>query len=156
MTETPEDILDSIIDGLSVPSLSMSFTEGQEFQLDRLFGADNSSLENYLVFFGGYRSYLETQVSYYESLLALKKAEADEEMTKASHGVVAKADRRRTKEDVRGEVMTTDSVVVQKLREKAMLEATLARVIGLRNAYKAAYETVSRVVALRIQSKEEV
>ena len=64
--------------------------------------------------------------------------------------------RRPNKESLRGEAIASNSSLKRTRQELIEEEGMYVRLSGIRNAYKSMYDAVSRVVALRVSSGEQV
>ena len=117
-----------------------------------LMNADNRQLEAFLVMYGGYKAYLESQVADCEAKCGALTAAFDEGFVTALHRLNEERPsgvRKPTKDEIRGEIMDRYDQLRELRREVIEQEALRKNMIGLLNTYKAAYDAVSRVVALR-------
>jgi len=143
--------IESHMKNLGVPELALDISTGKEFKLPELDLAKDEELEKYLSTFGQIRAYLEAQVSYHNSKCSILESVFEESMNKALFELSSKYTKKPTKEIMRGEAVQSNPHL-KKLRQELIEEDALyRRVIGLRDAYKAAYDAVSRIVALRIK-----
>ena len=60
------------------------------------------------------------------------------------------------KDAVRGQALATNPGLKKIRQELIEIEGLYSRIMGIRNAYKALYDAVSRVVALRSTTKEMI
>ena len=103
--------------------------------------------------YGGYKAYMETVVSDYEAIVGAYDAAFNEGYNTALYKVVkeyeAEGLKKPTREELRGEIITRFNSLKEQKRELINQKAILERMQGLLNTYTTAYQTVSRVVALR-------
>ena len=117
-----------------------------------LMNADNRQLEAFLVMYGGYKAYLESQVADCEAKCGALNAAFDEGFSTALHRLNEERPsgvRKPTKDELHGEIMSRYDQLRELKREIIDQETLRKNMIGLLNTYKAAYDAVSRVVALR-------
>ena len=142
-----------VVDELGVPNIKMTVEESEELEFSDLMNADNTKLEHFLMFYGGYKAYLESQVADCDAKKSALEAAFDEGLATA----IFKLNREResigkkkaTKDEVRGEALDTFDQLRELRREVIEQETIYKKLSGLLYAYKAAYDSVSRVVALR-------
>lgn len=157
----PKEVLEKIdreIDDMNVPELEIDFEKGKEkktISFSDLSSQTNQQLEQYLTIYGGFKAYLEAQLSYYESKHGVLESTYEEALAKMLYTLSQKYEKKPTKEVMHGEAIAS-SPQLKKLRQDLIeAEAMCRRVQGLRDSYRAAYDTVSRIVALRISSREQ-
>ena len=141
------------VSGLGVPNLKMNVEESEELEFSDLMNADNTKLEHFLMFYGGYKAYLESQVADYDAKKSALEAAFDEglatAMYKLNHERESVGKKKATKDEVRGEALDTYEQLRELRREVIEQETVHKKLSGLLNTYKAAYDSVSRIVALR-------
>ena len=119
--------------------------------------ADNKKLEEFLTMFGGYRAYLESQLADITAKKGAIEAAFDEGYATAVYKIAStresEGQKKLTREEIRGAVLDTYSSLKELRREVIEQDTVYKKVAGLLNAYKAAYDAVSRIVALRTFGK---
>lgn len=160
---SPVQILDNVekyVKEVAVPNLKMEAGDRTDIDLDDLSSATNEQLEQYLAVFGGYKSYLESQLSVIESKKGVLEAGFEEGLNKMYYQMEQKyhdyVGRKPNKEALRGEALAENSQLKNIRQELIEAEAIYNRVRGLRDAYNSAFNTVSRIVALRASGKDQV
>ena len=108
------------VDALGLPLFHVDLSERRELNFSKLTNYENKELEDFLTMYGGYKGYLET-----------------------------KDKKKPTREELRGEIMTKFEALRELRRDLIEQQALLKKSTGLLNTYTTAYNTVSRVVALR-------
>ena len=145
---------------VSVPNLNIEIAERQDIQLGDLNKATNEQLEEYLSVFGGYRAYLESQLSVIEARKGVLEAGFEEGLNKAFYYLSQKyadhAGRKPTKEAMRGEAIAENPQLRKARQDLIEVGAIYTRVKGLRDAYLSAFTVVSRIVSLRSSSRDQV
>ena len=141
------------VDALNIPSFSMDLPEEDHLEFSTLMDVENSKLETFLTMHGGYKAYLETELADQDALMWALEASFVEEYSIA-HYKVAKvyeelSIRKPTKEELRGEVLTKIPAILVAKQEIIDAQVKLKKISGLLNSNTTAYNTVSRVVALR-------
>ena len=149
---------DQFVEDLAVPSLGKSITKEYGLEFSNLMNADNKQLEEFLTMFGGYRAYLESQLADITAKKSAIEAAFDEGYASAIYRLAdereSEGKKKLTREEVRGAALTRYDSLRELRREVIEQEAVHTKVSGLLNAYKAAYDAVSRVVTLRTLGKE--
>ena len=141
------------VDALNIPSFSMDLPEKDHLEFSNLMNVENSQLETFLTMYGGYKAYLETELADQDALMWALEASFVEDYSIA-HYKVAKvyeelSIRKPTKEELRGEVLTKFPAILAAKQEIIDAQVKLKKISGLLNSNTTAYNTVSRVVALR-------
>ena len=143
---------------LSIPPLSKDVTKEYNLDFTDLMNSDNKKLEEFLTMFGGYRSYLEYQLSDITAKKGALEAAFDEGYSTAIYRLVeereAEGKKKLTRDEVRGAALDKYQSLKELRREIIDQEAIHTKVAGLLNAYKAAYDAVSRIVTLRSLGRE--
>ena len=141
------------IDDLMVPALGKDVIKEYGLEFSNLMNEDNRKLEEFLTAYGGYKAYLEMQVSEVSSKKNALEAAFDEGYATAIFKLAEEREsegkKKLTREEVRGAAMSTYAQLRELKREIIEQDAVYTRVTGLLSAYKAAYDAVSRIVTLR-------
>ena len=149
---------DAFVDDLAVPLLGKGITKESELEFSNLMNADNKQLEEFITMFGGYRAYLESQLADITAKKSAIEAAFDEGYASAIYKLADEREnegkKKLTREEVRGAALTRYDSLRELRREVIEQEAVHTKVSGLLNAYKAAYDAVSRVVTLRTLGKD--
>ena len=137
---------------LNVPEFKTNL-EDSGLEYGNLLNCDNKQLEEYLLVYGGFKAYLEGQVSDAVTKSNAIEAAFNEGYATAIYRIAdereAEGKKKLTREEIRGAVMDRYDQLKELRREVIEQEAIQSRLQGLLNAYKAAYDAVSRVVTLR-------
>lgn len=151
--------VDDFVDGLHVPFLNIDLSERKDLNLAGLSNATNEQLEEYLDVFGGYKSFLEGQLGVVESKRGVLDEAFDEGLFKM-YFVLTERYRNEgakvpTKETLRGQALS-ENTSLKEIREKLIeMESICKRVQGLKDSYASAFNTISRIVALRSTMKDQ-
>jgi hypothetical protein len=141
------------VESLGLPNFKVDLEERQDLEFSKLTNYDNKELEDFLTMYGGYKAYLETRVSDIEATVGAFEAAFNEGYNTALFKVTQEynetARKKPTREELRGEVLTRFESLRELKRELIEQQALLKKTQGLLNTYTTAYNTVSRVVALR-------
>ena len=141
------------LDALGLPIFKADLSERDDLNFSKLMGYDNKDLENFLTMYGGYKAYLETKVSDIEATVGALEAAFNEGYNTALFKVAQEYDqqakKKPTREELRGEILTRFESFRELRRDLIEQQALLKKMSGLLNTYTTAYNTVSRVVALR-------
>jgi len=108
--------------------------------------------KKFLVLYGGYRAYLESQVADCDAKRSALEAAFAEGLATAMYKLNLErtsTNRKPTKDEVRGEALDKYSQLRELRREVIEQDSLYKKLSGLLNTYKAAYDAVSRVVTLR-------
>ena len=142
-----------VVEELGVPNIKMSVEESEELEFSDLMNADNPRLEEFLMFYGGYKAYLESQVADCDAKKSALEAAFDEGLATAMYKLNREREsvgkKKATKDEVRGEALDKYEQLRELRREVIEQETIHKKLAGLLNTYKAAYDSVSRIVALR-------
>lgn len=149
---------DAFVEELNIPPLSKEVTKEYNLDFTNLMNTDNKQLEEFLTMFGGYRAYLEYQLADITSKKGALEAAFDEGYSTAIYRLVEEREtagkKKLTRDEVRGAALDKYQSLKELRREIIEQEAVHTKVAGLLNAYKAAYDAVSRVVTLRSLGRE--
>jgi len=141
------------VDALGLPLFQVDLSERPELNFSRLTNYDNKELEDFLTMYGGYKGYLETKVSDIEATVGALDAAFTEGYNTALFKVAQEYDqqskKKPTREELRGEIMSKFESLRELRKDVIEQQALLKKSTGLLNTYTTAYNTVSRVVALR-------
>ena len=148
------------IDDLMVPALGKDVIKEYGLEFSNLMNEDNRKLEEFLTAYGGYKAYLEMQVSEVSSKKNALEAAFDEGYATAIFKLAEEREsegkKKLTREEVRGAAMSTYAQLRELKREIIEQDAIYTRVTGLLSAYKAAYDAVSRIVTLRTYGNDGI
>ena len=141
------------MDALGLPIFKVDLSEREELNFSKLMGYDNKDLEDFLTMYGGYKGYLETKVADIEATVGALDAAFNEGYNTALFKVAQEYDhqgkKKPTREELRGEIISRFESLRELRRDLIEQQALLKKMSGLLNTYTTAYNTVSRVVALR-------
>ena len=141
------------LDSLGLPIFTVDLAERPDLEFSKVMNSDNKELEDFLTMYGGYKGYLETKVSDIESTVGALDAAFTEGYNTALFKTVQEYDqkdkRKPTKEELRGEIFSKFESLRELKRDLIEQQALLKKTDGLLNTYTTAYNTVSRIVALR-------
>jgi len=144
------------VDSLMVPTLEVNLDEREHLEFSDLMNATNKELEEFLVVYGGYKAYLESQMADAQAKKNALNAAFDEGYATAVSRVADEREetgkKKFTREEIRGVVMDKYESLRELRREIIEQEAIETRVAGLLNTYTTAYNTVSRVVTIRMDN----
>ena len=141
-----------VIDELMVPPFKTDLSEQPNLEFSNLMNADAKTLEEVLKLYGGYKAYLESQLADCDAKRSALEAAFDEGLATAMYKLNSEREttsRKPTKDEVRGEALAKYSQLRELRREVIEQDSFHKKLSGLLNTYKAAYDAVSRVVALR-------
>ena len=146
------------IDMLGIPTFKVDLSEREDLSFSDLMNVDNRQLEDLLTMYGGYQAYLETNVSDIEATVGALEAAFTESYNTALYKVVKEYEdsnkKKPTKEELRGEIFSRFDALKELKRDLIEEQALLKRISGLLNTYTTAYNTVSRIVALRTYGQQ--
>ena len=141
------------LDSLGLPIFTVDLSDRPDLEFSKVMNSDNKELEDFLTMYGGYKGYLETKVSDIESTVGALDAAFTEGYNTALFKIVQEYDqkdkRKPTKEELRGEILSKFESLKELKRDLIEQQALLKKTDGLLNTYTTAYNTVSRIVALR-------
>jgi len=141
------------VDELNVPPFQTNLTEREDLEFANLMNYDNRKLEEFLIAYGGYRAYLEAHVADSEAKKKALEAAFDEGYSTAIYRIATEREeagqKKFTREEIRGAALSTYESLKELRQEVIEQTAMQQKIGGLLNAYKAAYDAVSRIVTLR-------
>ena len=145
------------LEALGLPSFKKQDAR-EDLDFSNLSQYDNKELEDFLTMYGGYKAYMETKVSDVEATVGAYDAAFNEGYNTALYKVVKEYEseglKKPTREELRGEILTKYNYLREQKQELINQQAILKRMSGLLNTYTTAYNTVSRVVALRTYGQQ--
>ena len=141
------------IEALNLPTFKVDLEEREDLNFSKLTNYDNKQLEDFLTMYGGYKGYLETKVSDIEATVGALDAAFNEgyssALFKVAQGYDDSGKKKPTREELRGEILTKFESLSELRKDLIEHQALLKKSSGLLNTYTTAYNTVSRIVALR-------
>ena len=144
------------VDSLMVPTLGVNLEDREHLEFSDLMNSTNKEIEEILVVYGGYKAYLESQISDAQAKKNALIAAFEEGYATAVSRVADEREeagkKKLTREEVRGAVMDKYDSLKELKREIIEQEAVETRITGLLNTYTTAYNTVSRVVTIRMDN----
>jgi hypothetical protein len=144
---------DAFIKNLAIPVVGEEVTTEYGLDFTNLMNADNKELERFLTMYGGYKAYLETELSGVTATKTALEAAFNEKYSTAIYTLAEDREqqgkKRLTREEVRGAAFSIYPGLIELRKQIIDQEAIYIRVSGLLNAYKSAYDAVSRIVTLR-------
>ena len=147
-----KQVNDYIIKHIDIPTIDELEDEYDIFGLSK---ATNDQLKEYLEMYGGYKSYLESRMAQVESMLGMYRSQLDVAMNHKVSELSKEYKTRPTKELIQGRAMSESQEIQDFNRDVTLLNAIFVRVRGMKESYTTAYNTVSRVVALRENNPRE-
>lgn len=138
---------------INVPEVSQPKTSGKIGSLSDLNNSTDEQLEELLLLYGGYRAYLESNLAYLDSKRGLLESSFEEGLAKMMFTLQKDREKRVAKEMLRGEALVLNPQLKKARQQLIETEAIYARIRGLKEAYRAAFDTVSRVVTLRTANR---
>ena len=159
-----QDILAKVnkyIEDVSVPDIIMKIDKNKKDILVVDYSKlTNDQLEEYLALFGGYKSYLESQLSLIEAKRGILEAGFEEGLNKMYYTISQRdqelGGKKRVKETIRGEALSMNKPLKNTKQDLIEVEAICVRMRGLRDAYTSAFSVVSRIVTLRTSRGDQV
>jgi len=154
---TSKQIIDDTqvyMDRLAIKGLDDTVTQDYpNLDFTKLHLVSNDGLQEYIVMYGGYRAYLEVELSDVQSQLKVLEGHFQElyniYIFKLANQRETEGLKKLTREEIRGACMSQSTELNSLRKEILGEEAKSTRLGGLLNAYKAAYDAVSRIVTLR-------
>ena len=144
---------ETFITELSIPAIGKEVTKDYSVDFTNLMNATNQQLEEFLTMFGGYKAYLENQLADVTATKTALEAAFNERYSTAIYTLAEDREqqgkKRLTREEVRGAAFSIYPGLIELRKQIIDQEAIYIRVSGLLNAYKSAYDAVSRIVTLR-------
>lgn len=152
------DKADEFVRDLSIPAIGKEVTKEYSVDFTNLMNATNQQLEEFLTMFGGYKAYLENQLADVTAIKTALEAAFNERYSTAIYKLAdereSEGKKKLTREEVRGAAFERYTNLTDLRKEIIGQEAIHIKVSGLLNAYKSAYDAVSRVVTLRNMGRD--
>ena len=146
------------LDVLGIPAFKTDLEEKEALQFPNISQHDNKELEDFLTMYGGYKAYLETKVADIEASVGAYEAAFTEGYNTALYKITKEYEeeskKKPTREELRGEILSKFTSLKEQRQDLINLQAQLKKITGLLNSYTTAYNTVSRVVALRTYGQQ--
>ncbi len=144
------------MEDVNVPEFPQPRKQEIAVNLEDLGNSTDDQIGHMLAVYGAYRAYLEAQLAYVDSKKGLLESAFEEGLSKALYLIQSQKDKKVIKEVLRGEALATNPHLKQIRQDLIETEAMFARVRGLRDAYKAAFDTVSRAITIRTSNRNDV
>ena len=148
--------IDVLIDELGVPKFNFDLESVPILEFSDLMNASNRDLSEFLVAYGGYKAFLESQIADAQAKKNALTAAFDEGFATAVFRIADEREtagqKKLTRDEIRGAVMDKYEQLKELKREIIEQEAIETRINGLLYTYTTAYNTVSRVVTLRMEN----
>ena len=145
------------IEDMGVPKLNVDLEEREHLDFSDLMNSSNRELEEFLIVYGGYKAYLETRVADVKAKKSALSAAFDEGYATALSRIAEEREvegkKKLTRDEIRGVALDNYSQLKELRQEIIEQEALEIQVDGLLNTYTTAYNTVSRVVTLRMDKQ---
>ena len=146
------------IEDMGVPKLNVDLEEREHLDFSDLMNSSNRELEEFLIVYGGYKAYLETRVADVKAKKSALSAAFDEGYATALSRIAEEREvegkKKLTRDEIRGVALDNYSQLKELRQEIIEQEALEIQVDGLLNTYTTAYNTVSRVVTLRMDNSQ--
>ena len=143
---------------MGVPSLKVDLNEREHLEFSDLMNTSNRDLEEFLIVYGGYKAYLETRIADVKAKSSALSAAFDEGYATALSRIAQEREddgkKKFTREEIRGVALDNYPQLKELRQEVIEQEALEIQTDGLLNTYTTAYNTVSRVVTLRIDKSQ--
>ena len=127
----------------------------EEMPMTDLHRATNDHLREYLEVYGSYKASLETKLAIIESNLGILRNLYDSKLERKMDILSRGSEKRVTKDFARGRAINEEIELQNLSEETILLNAIFIRVRGIKESYSTAYNTVSRMIALKDDSKEK-
>ena len=141
---------------MGVPSLQIDLDEREGLEFSDLMNSSNRELEEFLIVYGGYKAYLETRIADVKAKRTALSAAFDEGYATAVSRIAEEREeagkKKFTRDEIRGVVLDNYSQLKELRQEIIEQEALEIQAEGLLNTYTTAYNTVSRVITLRLDN----
>ena len=152
------DKANDFVRDLSIPAIGKEVTKEYSVDFTNLMNATNQQLEEFLTMFGGYKAYLENQLADVTAIKTALEAAFNERYSTAIYKLADEREeagkKKLTREEVRGAAFEKYPNLTDLRKEIIGQEAIHIKVSGLLNAYKSAYDAVSRVVPFRNMGRD--
>ena len=148
------------IESLGIPIFDPKLLQNENLNFGDLASYDDGKIASLLVIYGGYKASLETKVADIEASHGALEAAFNEGYSTALVRVTKEYEevdkKKPTRDELRGEIMSTYDTLRDLKREIIEQEIELKRLQGLLNSYTSAYNAVSRVVTLRTKGADKL
>ena len=146
------------VEDMGVPKLNVDLEERERLDFSDLMNSSNKELEEFLIVYGGYKAYLETRIADVKAKKSALSAAFDEGYATALSRIADEREtegkKKLTRDEIRGVALDNYSQLKELRQEIIEQEALEIQVEGLLNTYTTAYNTVSRVVTLRMDNSQ--
>lgn len=144
-----------------IPQIELSEEiKTKKIQLVDFSNISNAELEEYLSYFGSWKSYLDGIIGQLEANKDALDSSFEEglikKMFELARDRMDKGERKYAKELLRGEALSTSKKLSLARKEVIELQKQVTKLSGYRNQMKSSYDTISRIVAIRTQAYEGV
>jgi|TARA_R100000234_G_scaffold75208_1_gene46532 hypothetical protein len=144
---------------LAINELVIDKSDKPELMFSQVYNANNEKLEEFLVMYSGYKAYLETEIAKRESERNALEAAFEEGYSKAMYTLYQEREnegkKKPVKDEIRGEIFSKYPGLENRRKEIIEKEIAVKELSGLLNTYTTAYNTISRIVALRTYGGEK-
>ena len=158
--KTALEFAQNFVDELAIPIIGKEVTKEYSLDFSNLMDADNKQLEEFITMFGGYKAYLENQLAEITATKTAIEASFNDNYSAAIYKLAdereAEGKKKLTREEVRGAAFSVYPALPELRKEIMAHEAIYIRITGLLAAYKAAYDSVSRVITIRNLGREQL
>ena len=146
------------VEDMGVPKLNVDLEEREHLDFSDLMNSSNKELEEFLIVYGGYKAYLETRIADVKAKKSALSAAFDEgyatALSRNPDERETEGKKKLTRDEIRGVALDNYSQLKELRQEIIEQEALEIQVEGLLNTYTTAYNTVSRVVTLRMDNSQ--
>ena len=144
-----------------VPQIELSEAiKTKKIELVDFSNLGNKELEEYLSYFGSWKSYLDGIIGQLEANKDALDSSFEEGLIKRMYELARdrmdKGEKKYPKELLRGEALSSSEPLSIVRKEVIELQKQVTRLSGYRNQMKSSYDTISRIVAIRTQAYEGV
>tara|TARA_Y100000310_G_scaffold341182_1_gene439531 strand:+ start:18219 stop:18710 length:492 start_codon:yes stop_codon:yes gene_type:complete len=148
------------VKALEIPVIMAVAKTGEITSTDNLNNCTTTQLGDKLAFFGAWKGFLESELSAAETRRDIVKSILENDLTRTIFEVAknyrTEGSKVPNKEMLRAEAIATSELYQRNHSSLTKLEALCTRLVGYRNQYRAYYETVSRIIAIRTSNREEI
>ena len=137
---------------VDVPSLNWNLDEQPDLEFPNAWRATNEELQRFLTMYGNYKSYLEYALADKQSRAHALADQYDELMAVNMYMFVKKNTdaKRMVKEQVKGAVIDANPSLKDHAHQLREAQAEVLRLEGLLASYTTAFNTISRIISLRV------
>ena len=155
ISETVQEYLER----LNLPESQVS-SKVQNFKVDGIgtvIDATDDQLAEMLVFYGSWKAFLDAELSSLEAEKTILSETFSEGIFagyyKLHRDYISRMEKPPIKDAVRGEILATNPTLNRVKKNLMVTDAKVIHLKGARESYKTLYDTVSRVVALRLRGR---